>query len=209
MSHERTPSSRQHWKLQPISIAPIFGSLDARTWAITIGVAMSAIGVSLLTAHNTGGVLASGLALVAIAIAIIDARHFIIPDELNIAGLALGLAYAGFSGQPPLEAIAVAVLRGLVLALIFFAVRAAYRWLRGRQGIGLGDVKLAAVAGVWLDWPMIPVAVQLATVTALGMYLARQLAEGRSIRSNSRLPFGLFFAPAIWLGWVLDQWFVV
>ena len=96
MSHERTPSSRQHWKLQPISIAPIFGSLDARTWAITIGVAMSAIGVSLLTAHNTGGVLASGLALVAIAIAIIDARHFIIPDELNIAGLALGLAYAGF-----------------------------------------------------------------------------------------------------------------
>lgn len=209
MSHERTPSSRQHWKLPPISIAPIFGSLDARTWAITIGVAMSAIGVSLLTAHNTGGVLASGLALVAIAIAIIDARHFIIPDELNIAGLALGLAHAGFSGQPPLEAIAVAVLRGLVLALIFFAVRAAYRWLRGRQGIGLGDVKLAAVAGVWLDWPMIPVAVQLATVTALGMYLARQLAEGRSIRSNSRLPFGLFFAPAIWLGWVLDQWFVV
>lgn len=125
------------------------------------------------------------------------------PDLLSVSLMPV------FPGQPPLEAIAVAVLRGLVLALIFFAVRAAYRWLRGRQGIGLGDVKLAAVAGVWLDWPMIPVAVQLATVTALGMYLARQLAEGRSIRSNSRLPFGLFFAPAIWLGWVLDQWFVV
>jgi leader peptidase (prepilin peptidase)/N-methyltransferase len=198
MSHERAPSR-----------LPIPGSRDVRTWAIAIGVAMSAIGVSLATAHNTGGVLASGLALVTIAIAIIDARHFIIPDELNLAGLALGLAYAGFADQPPLEAIAVAVLRGLVLAVIFFAVRAAYWWLRGRQGIGLGDVKLAAVAGVWLDWPMIPVAVQLATVTALGVYLARQLAEGRSIRSNSRLPFGLFFAPAIWLGWVLDQWLIM
>jgi leader peptidase (prepilin peptidase)/N-methyltransferase len=208
MPHEHMPA-RTHGKILPVSIRPIPGSLDLRTWAMTAGIAIAAVAASLATAPNMGGALASGLALVAIAIAVIDARSFIIPDELNIAGLLLGLAYAGFAEQPTLEVIAGAALRGLVLALVFLAVRTAYRWLRGRQGIGLGDVKLAAVAGVWLDWPMIPVAIQLATVTALGLYLVRQLAGGRSIRSTGRLPFGLFFAPAIWLGWILDQWLIV
>lgn len=202
----RQQRTRHHEKITPVSVPPIPGSRDVRVWAMTAGISVAAIVASLAVAPNAGGVMASGLALVAIAIAVIDARSFIIPDELNIAGLILGLAYAGFADQPVTEAIAVAALRGLVLALIFLAVRAAYRWLRGRQGIGLGDVKLAAVAGVWLDWPTIPIAVQVATMTALGVYLIRQFAGGRSIRSTSRLPFGLFFAPAIWLGWLLDQW---
>ena len=36
----------------------------------------------------------------------------------------------------------------------FFALRYGYARLRGRQGLGLGDVKLAFVAGAWLDWLM-------------------------------------------------------
>ncbi len=208
MLHEST-KERQHWKTLPVSIPLILRSLDLRTCAMIAGVAIASVAVSLATAPHMGGVLASGLALVSIAIAVIDARIFIIPDELSIAGLILGLAYTGLADQSALEAVTVAVLRGFVVALIFLLVRAAYHWLRGRQGIGLGDVKLAAVAGVWLDWPMIPIAVQIAAVTALGVYLTRQLAGGRSIRPTSRLPFGLFFAPAIWLGWILDQWLIV
>lgn len=205
MSQEALPP-HQHGRIAGISIPPRRGSLHARTWTIIAGLAVAAITVSFASAPNAGGLLGSGLALVAIAIAVIDARSFIIPDELNIAGLILGLAYTGLAEQPAMEAIANAALRGLVLALIFLAMRMTYRWWRRRQGIGLGDVKLAAVAGVWLDWPTIPIAVQLATMTALGVYLTRQFAEGRAIRSNSRLPFGLFFAPSIWLGWILDQW---
>ena len=50
------------------------------------------------------------------------------------------------------EAVGIALLRGAVLALLFLGLRALYRRLRGRDGIGLGDVKLAGVAGAWLDW---------------------------------------------------------
>ena len=70
-----------------------------------------------------------------------------------------------------LEATAMAVLRGTVLALIFFALRYGYAQWRGRQGLGLGDVKLAFVAGAWLDWLMIPLAIQLAAFAALSAYL--------------------------------------
>lgn len=180
--------------------------LNYRAGAMIAGVAIAAVAASVAIAPNASGLLAAGLALVVVAIAVIDARHFIIPDELNVIGFALGLAHAGLVGHSALEAIAVATLRGAVLALVFLAVRAAYQRWRGRQGIGLGDVKLAAVAGAWLDWHMMPIAVEIAAVAALAVYLTQQLALGRVIRLTSRLPFGLFLAPAIWVGWALDVW---
>ena len=118
----------------------------------------------------------------------------------------LAIAARGGARQPEamLQAVAMAVLRGTVLALIFFALRYGYARLRGRQGLGLGDVKLAFVAGAWLDWSMIPLAIQLAAFAALSAYLVRQLVSGRSISATNRMPFGLFFAPAIWICWLLE-----
>jgi leader peptidase (prepilin peptidase) / N-methyltransferase len=69
--------------------------------------------------------------------------------------------------------------------------------------MGLGDVKLAAVAGVWLDWMGISVAVDLAALTALGAVLVHAIRGGQ-VTGNSAIPFGLFFAPAIWLAWLLE-----
>jgi leader peptidase (prepilin peptidase) / N-methyltransferase len=70
------------------------------------------------------------------------------------------------------------------------------------RGIGLGDVKLAGVAGAWLDWPSIPIAVEIAALAALAVCLVRWLAFGRAISATTRLPFGLFLAPAIWIAWL-------
>ena len=102
------------------------------------------------------------------------------------------------------QAVTIAALRGVVIAVIFYALRFGYARLRGRQGLGLGDVKLAFVAGAWLDWVMIPIAIQLAAFAALSTYLGRQLVNGQSISATNRMPFGLFFAPAIWIGWLLE-----
>jgi leader peptidase (prepilin peptidase)/N-methyltransferase len=86
-------------------------------------------------------------------------------------------------------------------------LRVGYARVRGRQGLGLGDVKLAAVAGVWLDWLMIPVALQLAVLMALSGTILQRLVAGRPISASARLPFGFFLAPSIWLGWFLqDHW---
>jgi len=80
----------------------------------------------------------------------------------------------------------------------------AYRRWRGQDGLGRGDVKLAAVAGAWLDWFTIPVVIEIAALTALIAYVARQHMMRRPARQTDRLPFGLFFAPAIWLGWAIE-----
>src|SRR5215813_13565340 len=167
----------------------------------------SLIGVvaSLVLVPDSRGAWGAGLAVLMVAIAAIDARRFIIPDELTAAALALGLAYAvGGDSEIWAQAIAWSVLRGAVPALAFLGVRAGYRRWRGREGIGLGDVKLAGVAGVWLDWQTIPIAIEIAAVAALGGYLIIHLYFHRTVRPTTRLPFGLFLAPAIWIAWILD-----
>ena len=177
--------------------------------AITV-VAVAAVVVSMVVAPGLAGVFGAALALDVIAIAAIDARRFIIPDELTLAALALGIANAGLDPwsegwSAVFASIGAALLRGAVLAGCFFALRALYARLRGREGIGLGDVKLAGAGGVWLAWTTIPVAIEIAALAALAVYVARQLAGGRGISATARMPFGLFLAPAIWFGWLLEM----
>ena len=160
-------------------------------------------------APGVAGVLGAALALDVLAIAAIDARYFIIPDELTLAALVLGIVRVGLDAWPDewsvvLQTVGLALLRGAVLAGCFFALRALYARVRGREGIGLGDVKLAGAAGVWLAWTTIPVAIEIAALAALAVYVVRQFAGGRVMSATARMPFGLFLAPAIWLGWVLE-----
>jgi leader peptidase (prepilin peptidase)/N-methyltransferase len=146
------------------------------------------------------GVLGGALAIVMVAIAAIDLRRFIIPNPLVLAGLALGLLHVMIIQS---EMAPAAIMRGIVLALAFWGLRAAYLRLRGQEGIGLGDVKLAAVAGVWLDWMAMSFAIEIAALTALAV-LGIRAFRGQRITGKTRVPFGFFFAPAIWAGWLLE-----
>lgn len=139
------------------------------------------------------------------AIAAIDARHFIIPDELNAAALLLAFVHAGVERtEVELGGMAGALMRAAALSLLFLGLRIAYRRLRNRDGLGLGDVKLAGVAGAWLSWQTIPIAIEIAALAALAAYALSRCFSGHTFQAKSRLPFGLFLAPTIWLGWVLD-----
>ncbi len=163
---------------------------------------------SLVAAPGRSGLFGGALGLLMLAIAIADARSFIIPDKLTIAAFLLALTNAANESLESMpENIAAAAVRGLALALAFFALREGYLRLRHRHGIGLGDVKLAAVAGAWLDWTLIPVAIAIAALTALIFYIASQLVLRRPICAAAKLPFGLFFAPAIWFCWLLNAIF--
>jgi len=171
--------------------------------ATVLVAAIATAAASFIAAPGLGGVAGAGLACLMVAIAAVDARRFIIPDEFSAAALALGLVDAAIRQPDAIgAALADAALRAAVTAGLFFGLWAAYRRLRGRDGIGLGDVKLAGVAGVWLDWPSIPIAVEIAALAALAVCLVRWLALGRTISATTRLPFGLFLAPAIWIAWL-------
>jgi leader peptidase (prepilin peptidase)/N-methyltransferase len=171
---------------------------------LQIGAGAIGVAASLIAAPSLSGLFGAGLALLVVAVAARDARSFRIPNELNLAAFVLALVRAAVVSPEPIWAVSAAVIRGVALAFVFFALRAAYRRVRRREGIGLGDVKLAAVAGAWLDWPTMPVAIEIAALAALLAYTARLHVLGRAALATDRLPFGLFFAPAIWLSWIVE-----
>ena len=165
--------------------------------------AVCAFLASVVIAPGLSGLLGGGLAVIMIAIAAIDARQFIIPNKLVLGALALGLfeVFVVPTGSTVAN-IGSGALRALLLAALFLGFRLIYRRIRGYDGLGLGDVKLAAVAGLWLDWMAAAIAVDIAALSALAFVLAG-IARGQKISRNTRVPFGLFFAPAIWLSWLL------
>ena len=174
-------------------------------WASVTLLAVAAVVLSLANAPGTIGLLGAALALVMLVIAVIDWHHFVIPDGLTATGLVLAVVHA-LAQEPDamLSAVMLAAMRGTVLALIFMGVRSGYARIRGRQGLGLGDVKLAGVAGAWLDWSTLPIAVELAALVAVGAYALRRAVLGQPLSATHRVPFGLFFAPAIWLCWLIE-----
>jgi leader peptidase (prepilin peptidase)/N-methyltransferase len=173
--------------------------------------AVFALGCSLALASfaaspDLEGLLGAVLSALMLAIAVSDYRAFIIPDRLSSAAFIVGLAHAAAADPlAPLEGVWTALLRGVIVAGALFLFRVVYFRLRGREGIGLGDVKLAGVAGVWLDLSMVTAAIEIAALAALGTYALQQRRRARALRAKAMLPFGLFFAPAIWLCWLFER----
>jgi leader peptidase (prepilin peptidase) / N-methyltransferase len=168
-------------------------------------VLLAMVAASLVAAPGPDGVLGALLGALMLAIAASDFRRYIIPNELTVAAVALALFRAAAVGpEAGWEAVLWAAGRGLLIALPFLALMASYRWWRGRDGLGLGDIKLAATAGAWLGFVTVFAVIELATLSALGAYFVSGYLRKRPPRATALLPFGLFLAPAIWIGWLVE-----
>jgi leader peptidase (prepilin peptidase)/N-methyltransferase len=166
---------------------------------------LAAVAASLWAAPGPDGPLGALLGALVLAIAVTDFRRYIIPNELTGAAVALALFRAGTVGpEAGWGALLWTTGRMLAIALPFLALMAGYRWWRGRDGLGLGDVKLAGVAGAWLNVVTVFAVVELATLAALGAYFLAAAIRRRPLKATAMLPFGLFLAPAIWLGWLAE-----
>ena len=88
---------------------------------------------------------------------------------------------------------------------MLWLVREAYARLRRREGLGLGDVKLAAAAGAWTGWQGLTDVVLLAALAALAFVLARAAMRRKAVAGTDRIAFGAFLAPALWIVWVAHQ----
>jgi leader peptidase (prepilin peptidase)/N-methyltransferase len=166
---------------------------------------LAVIGSSLAAAPGPEGVFGGLLGALMLAIAIADADRYMIPNQLTAAALALALLRAGAVGSDAdWRAVLWAALRAIAVAAPLLALMTGYRRWRGRDGLGMGDVKLAAVAGAWLGFATIFAVIELAALSALSAYGVNAWLRKQPLRSTAFLPFGLFLAPAIWIGWLAE-----
>jgi leader peptidase (prepilin peptidase) / N-methyltransferase len=179
----------------------VYGAYGLAALAATLAVAA----LSFYALAPTAALASCLLGWAMLAIAAIDARRFIIPDALSLPAIVLGLLASGYlldpaSDQPvSLDHVIGACLGGAG----FWLVREAYRRVRGREGLGLGDVKLAAAAGAWTGWEHLSDVVLLASATALGFSVLLAVGGRKGLSGRERIPFGTFLAPAIWIAWLI------
>jgi leader peptidase (prepilin peptidase)/N-methyltransferase len=131
------------------------------------------------------------LCLLSTVLAWIDIRHGIIPDWLNLTIAGLGLSKAVILGGP--LAGLQAACEGAAIGVIFWLLRRLYFAFRKVQGLGLGDVKFLAAAGIWVGVTGLPMLLLVAALTALAGAGAMQLA-GRQLTAQTSMSFGPYLA---------------
>jgi leader peptidase (prepilin peptidase) / N-methyltransferase len=161
--------------------------------------------ISFAVAPGMRGLFGGALGILMLAIATIDARRYIIPDELTLSAFVLALLYQGFvTSYAGLDMAIYAAIRGGLAATPLFLLMLGYRFYRGHDGLGLGDVKFMVVAGAWLDWITVASVVELAAVAAIAFYVTGAYRASQKLSATKAIPFGLFLAPSIWLGWLAE-----
>jgi leader peptidase (prepilin peptidase)/N-methyltransferase len=161
--------------------------------------------VSSLSLPWPAAVASSVLGALMLAGADVDARKFLLPDLVTFGAVACGIVAAPLLDDvDPWAAAGEAVVRAACIAAVLALFRSFYAWLRQSEGLGLGDVKLAAAIGAWLPIDAIPLCFGLATSSALLAVMVARL-RGRSVMRTTRIPFGAFLCPALWIVFFADR----
>lgn len=144
----------------------------------------------------TGAALGFGifLGLTLLLLAAFDLRQRILPLPLTIAlGLA-GLARAAATEAPSPKAAVAGWIAGFAL---LWLVKALYRRLRGRDGLGGGDLWLFAASGAWVGVDGLPPAL-LIGAGAMLLAVAACQSLGRKVSAEAHLPLGCGLAFGTW-----------
>ena len=125
-----------------------------------------------------------------IIIFFIDLKHYIIPNELTFPLMAIGFLK---SFDPNLNKTIFpnyinSLIGGLIGYLIIWFIIFAYKKIRNKEGMGLGDAKLLAVVGFWFGWLSIPFTIFISSFIALIIVVPSVLNKSRSM--TSQIPFG-------------------
>jgi leader peptidase (prepilin peptidase)/N-methyltransferase len=184
-----TPDFRQH--------SPR-GYSDVWIWCAALGCASF---TSFHALAQVDALFAIPFAALALYLAKTDLDRFELPDPGNLALFALGLGWIAASSLDVGEGLVQALIRALSAAAFLVAIRTIYRGIRKMDGLGWGDVKLAAAGAVWLSWSQMPIALLIGALAGILVATVHAAYSRRTLTLQVALPFGALLAPAIWLVW--------
>ena len=140
-----------------------------------------------------------------ICVFFIDLEHKIVLDRFQIAVGAAGILSI-FCDPSPLSGWLSHLIGGVVGLLSFWLISWAAEKMLGREGLGGGDVKFAAVMGLFLGWQKLILAVLIASVTAsVVMLIAKRHSEDKEFPFAPFLTSG--FAIAMLFGDNVFLWY--
>ena len=124
-----------------------------------------------------------------IALAAIDIDTQLLPDDITLPLLWLGLLYNMHAGFTNLHSAVIGAAAGYLSLWIIYWV---FKLATGKEGMGYGDFKLLAAIGAWLGWNLLPLVILLSSlagaVVGIGLIIAAKLNK------SVMIPFGPYLA---------------
>ena len=175
--------------------------ISARYPLVEIAASVASILVAM-----TFGFTASTLAFLAfawflLALSLIDLDHHLLPDDLTLPLLWLGLLVSAFNLGLPGVSLFDAVIGAAAGYITLWSLFWAFLLVTSKEGLGYGDFKLLAALGAWLGWQAILPVLLLASLAGAVIGLILIVFGGRE--RSAPLPFGPFLAAA---GFVMLIW---
>ncbi len=124
-----------------------------------------------------------------ITLTFIDFDTQLLPDDITLPLLWLGLIFNLNTGFTDLKS---AVIGAILGYLILWAVYWLFKLATGKEGMGYGDFKLLAAIGAWFGWQLIPAVILLSSV--VGAVIGIGLIVLQDKNGNTAIPFGPFLA---------------
>lgn len=133
-----------------------------------------------------------------ISLTMIDADHKLLPDQITLPLLWLGIIANLFNQFVTIEQ---AIWGAVAGYLSLWSVYWAFKLLTGKEGMGYGDFKLLAALGAWMGWQNLPVIIILSSLVGaiIGIIILKASNQGK----DTALPFGPYLAIA---GWIAFFW---
>jgi len=143
------------------------------------------------------GMLACLLTYSLIALSQIDFETKLLPDDITLPILWLGLIANIYDTFTDLQSAVIGTVLGY---LALWTVYQGFRVITGKEGMGFGDFKLLALLGAWLGWQALTFIILMSSIigTLVGITL---ILLGRD--RNDAIPFGPYLAGA---GWISLLW---
>jgi leader peptidase (prepilin peptidase) / N-methyltransferase len=146
--------------------------------------------------------------LALITLTFIDFDTQLLPDDITLPLLWLGLLFNLNSGFADLKS---AVIGAAVGYLILWSVYWLFKLATGKEGMGYGDFKLLAAIGAWFGWQLIPAVILLSSILGASIGIVLILLRGKT--GNTAIPFGPFLAlggiAALFFGQQLASFYLI
>ncbi len=157
---------------------------------------------SIVVAWHFGYSVEAGFALlltwVLIALSFIDIDHQLLPDNITLPVLWLGLFLSLFDLYSGIHASVIGAITGY---MVLWLVYQAFKLVTGKEGMGYGDFKLLALFGAWLGWQALPLIILLSSLVGAVIGITMMIVVKRD--HNIPIPFGPYLAVA---GWIALLW---
>lgn len=127
--------------------------------------------------------------LALIAMTFIDFDTQLLPDDITLPLLWLGLLFNLNGGFTDLKSTVIGAMAGY---LILWSVYWLFKLVTGKEGMGYGDFKLLGAIGAWFGWQLLPAVILLSSVVGAVIGIGMILFRGKT--GGTAIPFGPFLA---------------